>query len=255
MIEPRLDRNRALGAGLQLVSRARRQYRPAAPGRGAQTRAQRRQARSARSGPNITPGYWRAPNSPRRPSTRKAITRSATRLKFADPERASQRLAVRRAASPRISSSRPAPGSASGRCARPSSRILLRWCATSCSPAPTATSSRALVFPDFDACRNAAPGRRRGYSGEIVACRSPCDSRVQPSARCVFRCGKRHVEPRHPRHPDARTAVARSRRNDRQRLDQPARGAGQSRGNWSKNFTPTRRRATSWSPAPDKPSR
>ena len=41
-VEPRLDRNRAGGAGLFVGSRARRQYRPAAAGRGAQTRAERR---------------------------------------------------------------------------------------------------------------------------------------------------------------------------------------------------------------------
>ena len=45
-VESRLDRDRAGGAGLFVGGRARRQYRPAAAGRGAQTRAARGQARS-----------------------------------------------------------------------------------------------------------------------------------------------------------------------------------------------------------------
>ena len=51
-----------------------------------------------------------------------------------------------------------------------------------------------------------------------------------PSPRQLRRRSERHIEPRHPRHSACRTAVARYRRNDRQRLDQPARGACASRG-------------------------
>ena len=76
-------------------------------------------------GPNITPGYWREPKLTADAYDEDGFYRLGDALRFDDP--ASPRKACcSRAASPRTSSSRPAPGSASGRCASPSSRIARR---------------------------------------------------------------------------------------------------------------------------------
>ena len=115
--QPRLDRDRAGGARLQLGVRARRQYRAAAARRGAEARAARRQVRSAAA---------RAPTSRPAIGARRELTAAAfdeegfykigDALKFADPDDPAKGLLFD-GRSPRISSSRPAPGSASGRCA------------------------------------------------------------------------------------------------------------------------------------------
>ena len=94
------------------------QYRPAAARRRAQARAGREGKLEARlRGPNITPGYWRDAGADgrgvRRGRLLPARRRAALRRSGAIPARA----CCSTAASPRISSSRPAPGSASGRCA------------------------------------------------------------------------------------------------------------------------------------------
>ena len=90
-------------------------------------------------GPNITPGYWRSPELTAAAFDDEGFYMIGDALKFADPGRSDARASCSTAGSLRISSSRPAPGSASGRCAPRSSRIARRWSATWCWPAPNAT--------------------------------------------------------------------------------------------------------------------
>ena len=79
-VQPRLDRDGAGRARAHLGIRAARQHRPADARRGAEARAERRQARSAATrGRTSRRAIGGGPTSPRRPSTTKASTRSATR--------------------------------------------------------------------------------------------------------------------------------------------------------------------------------
>ena len=76
-------------------------------------------------GPNITPGYWREPKLTADAYDEDGFYKLGDALRFDDPA-SPRRACCSRAASPRTSSSRPAPGSASGRCVSPSSRIARR---------------------------------------------------------------------------------------------------------------------------------
>jgi len=91
--------------------------------------------------PTVTPGYWRDDELTRRAFRRGRLYRFGDGVRFATPGDAKGGF-LSTAASPRISSSRPAPGSASGRCAP---RWFPRWRRsprTWSSPATTATTSR-----------------------------------------------------------------------------------------------------------------
>ena len=78
-------------------SEQRHQYGPAGAGLDAEAGADRRQARSARARARTSRRATGASRTtPRRPSTRKASTSSATRFKFADPRRPDAGPAVRR---------------------------------------------------------------------------------------------------------------------------------------------------------------
>ena len=80
-------------------------------------------------GPNITPGYWRQPELTRAAFDEEGYYRLGDSFVFADPQRPAKGLLFA-AASPRTSSSPPAPGCTSARCARGSSSTSRRWCAT-----------------------------------------------------------------------------------------------------------------------------
>ena len=174
-------------------------------------------------GPNVTPGYWRQPElTAKQPSTRKAFTNSAMRSSPPIPT-ISTPASISTAASPRISSSPAAPGSASVRCARASSRPARRWCATSSSPASTATNigagdARSRRLPPDQS--DASARRSRGCGVRSA------DPRRLPRAVSKS-AGERHgfVDPDHARGAARYAAVDRSRRSHRQGLDQPARGA------------------------------
>jgi feruloyl-CoA synthase len=91
--------------------------------------------------PSVTPGYWRDDELTRQAFDEEGFFASATLC--ASPRPATLRGAsCSTAASPRISSWRPAPGSVSGHCAPRSSRRWRRWPKTPPSPAMTATTSR-----------------------------------------------------------------------------------------------------------------
>ena len=111
------------------------------PGRGAQARSVRRQARGAAARAQHHAGLL-APgtSSPRRPSTRTASTSSATRSNSQDPEDPGEGLLFdgRIAEDFKLA---PAPGSMSARCARACWRSSSLMRVTSSSPAPIATRS------------------------------------------------------------------------------------------------------------------
>ena len=117
------------------------------PRRGAQARAARRQARGAAQGPNITPGYWRAPELTAAAFDEEGFYKIGDALKFADPDRSGEGLAVRRPPRRGFQARDRHLGQRRAAARRRSSPIARRWCATWCWPAPTATTSRRWCFP------------------------------------------------------------------------------------------------------------
>ena len=67
-------------------------------------------------GPNVTPGYWKASELTAQAFDAEGFYLIGDAVKFADPDDPNSACSST-AASPRISSSTPAPGSASARCA------------------------------------------------------------------------------------------------------------------------------------------
>ena len=82
----RLDRDRADGARAHVAEQGLDQYGRAGAGRGAQARADAKaSSRPACAGPTSRRAIGASPSSPRRPSTRRASTGSATRSSSQDP--------------------------------------------------------------------------------------------------------------------------------------------------------------------------
>ena len=108
----------------------RLQHGPAAARRRDEAGADGREVRSAAEGCRTSrPAIGASPSSRARPSTRKATTASA--IRSSSPTRnGPKRAFYSAAASPRTSSSPPAPSSTSARCARGLSSTSRRWCAT-----------------------------------------------------------------------------------------------------------------------------
>ena len=194
-------------------------------------------------GANITPGYWRAPALTADAFDDEGFYKIGDALKFADPADPAKGLLF------------------DGRLAEDFKLATGTW--VSVGPLRAAFIAHfaplvrdvVLAGADRDDSHGAGVSRPRrlpqagarsaaGACGPTRARRPARARRVRAPARCVSRRGERHVEPHPPRHPARRAAVARYRRDDRQRLDQPARGACASRALWSKSFTPTRRRPT-----------
>ena len=157
------------------------------PGVELKARAARRQVRSAAERRQYHARLLARAATHRRRVRRGRLLQDRRRAEIRGSGRSRPRDCCSTDGSPRISSSRPAPGSASGRCAPPSSRISRRWCATSCSRAPTATHVAALVFPDLDACRELAPGHRRRDARRSAARRSARGARVRAAAQFARR--------------------------------------------------------------------
>ena len=124
-----------------------------------------------------------------RPSTTKASTAPATRCKSIDPAAPEPRLACSTAASPRTSSSRPAPSSASARCARRSSPPARPTCRTWWSTGINRNEVGALLFPTPDAAARLAGAARR--RADCTRCsRAPPVQRLLP-APASTRCARR----------------------------------------------------------------
>ena len=132
-------------------------------------------------GPNITPGYWRQPDYTAKPTTRKASTSSATPSNSPIPT-IRNRACCSTAASPRISSSPPAPGCMSARCAR----SFIDHCAPYVRDVVIAGEGRddiaVLVFPNLDACRDAV--RRPAADAAPDDDRRRCAACARISRRC-----------------------------------------------------------------------
>ncbi len=174
-------------------------------------------------GPNITPGYWRQPEFTEKAFDEEGFYRLGDAFKFADDERPRARACCSTAASPRTSSSRPAPGSMSAPCAPASSIISRPLCATWCWPAPDRNEIGALVFPDH---RRLPQARARSAGRCAGRDRAERCARARAFRRTAEGAGQgkpRLVHAHRPRAADGGAAVARQRRDDRQGLDQPAR--------------------------------
>ena len=179
-------------------------------------------------GPNITPGYWRAPALTAAAFDEEGYYKMGDALKFADPVRFTKGLLF------------------DGRLAEdfklatgtwvsvgPLRAAFIAQCAPLVRDVVFAGAERddvtALVFPDLDACRKFAPDLAAEAPAAAVLAACARAGGVRASACAARRAGTRHLEPHRARHFARRAAVARYRRNDRQRLDQPARGACASR--------------------------
>ena len=175
-------------------------------------------------GPNITPGYWRAPALTADAFDEEGFYKIGDALKFADPAEPAKGLLF------------------DGRLAEdfklatgtwvsvgPLRAAFIAHCAPLARDVVFAGADRdeiaALVFPDLDACRKLAPD----LPADAPAAAVLADARIVAAfARLLEALAEprpRHVRARLPRHSARRAALARHRRDHRQGIDQPARGA------------------------------
>ena len=175
-------------------------------------------------GPHITPGYWRQPDMTAKVFDEEGYYMLGDAFKFVDAERSRERLPVRW---PRRRGLQAADRHLGQR--RPAARPLHR-----------------AVRPARARCRDRRPGPRGGHRARgarprchaRVGNRARCESRARRGARSrggarqdegaardIQRAGTRQLGADRPSDPARRAAVARHRRDDRQGLDQPARGA------------------------------
>ena len=132
-------------------------------------------------GPHITPGYWRQDELTREAFDEEGYLQDRRRAEIRRSRRSAARACCSTAASPRTSSSRPAPGSASARCARASSIISRLMCATWCSPAPDRDDiARAGVSRH----RGLPQARRPWRRGDAGADRAPTPKCAPRSPSC-----------------------------------------------------------------------
>ena len=188
-------------------------------------------------GPNVTPGYWRAPEQTDRVVRRRRLLlqrRCGQADRCVEPEAAAS---CSTAAPPRTSSSRPAPSSRSARCAR---KIIAAGdpCVQDVVVAGINRDQiGALIFPRLDACR--------AYAQLPASCADARRARGAGGPRLLPAPRRRPVGERHrqrdaggARHRAGRPAEHRPRRDHRQGLDQPACGADAPRLRSSNTFTP-----------------
>ena len=196
-------------------------------------------------GANITPGYWRAPQLTADAFDEDGFYKIGDALKFEDPDDPSKGLLF------------------DGRLAEDFKLATGTW--VSVGPLRAAFIAHfaplvrdvVLAGADRDACRGAGFSRSRRLPRilrPITPPRclprwcSPIRAWCASSRGCSIHSPRhqhRHFEPHHPRHVARRTAVARYRRDDRQGLDQPARGARASRAIGRSALCRRRRRLTS----------
>ena len=180
-------------------------------------------------GPNITPGYWRAPKLTAEAFDDEGFYKIGDALKFADPADPKKGLLF------------------DGRLAEDFKLATGTW--VSVGPLRAAFIAHfaplvrdvvlagadrddiaALVFPDLDACRKLAPD----LAADIPAAVLLADPRVTAEYGRLLTAlaagGRGSSSQNPPRRAPGRAAIARYRRNDRQGLDQPTRGACQPRG-------------------------
>ena len=225
-VEPRLDRNGAARDRLQLGHRARRQYRPAGARGRAQARPEGRQARSKAQGSEYHARLLARAGAHRRRLRRGGLLQDRRRAQVRRSGGAGKGPAVRRTHRRGLQARDRHLGQRRAVARGVHCPLRAATCATWCSPAPIATKSRALVFPDLDACRKLAPD----LPADAAAATVLADARVVAAFARLPRGagGAAHAaRPTRvvPRHAARRAALARHRRDHRQRIDQPARRA------------------------------
>ena len=185
-------------------------------------------SRPATRGRTSRPAIGARPRSPLPPSTRRAIYKIGDALKFADPADPAKGLLF----DGRIAEDfKLATGTWVS--VGPLRAAFIAHCAPLVRDVVLAGAERnevtALVFPDLDACRSLAPEFAPDAPRREAPGRSARAGGIRAADRSPRRDRERHLEPHPPRHLARAAAVARYRRDDRQRLDQPARGACASR--------------------------
>ena len=207
-------------------NRARRQYRPAAARRRIETRAARRQARSAAQRPQHHARLLARAGADRRRVRRGRLLQDRRRVEVRRSGRSGAGLAF------------------DGRLAEDFKLATGTW--VSVGPLRAAFIAHfaplvrdvvlagadrdevtALVFPDLDACRKLAPDFAADIPPRALLPIS-ASGRFRAAARCILAAAAARRAASSAR-PARRAAVDRYRRNHRQRIDQPARGACQSR--------------------------
>ena len=194
-----------------------------APRRGAQAGADGRQDRSAATGARTSRRATGGARAHRRSLRREGFYRTGDALKFDGPSR-SRRACCSTAASPRTSSSRPAPSSSVGplRAKIIDHGAPLRAGRGDRRPEPR--RNRRADFPDSRPAASLRPGRRR--AARRGAGRRRSARRLPDAASTRSRASSTGSATRVAAlHPDARAAVDRQGRGHRQGLDQPARRA------------------------------
>ncbi len=190
-------------------------------------------------GANITPGYWRAPALTADAFDDEGFYKIGDALKFDDPADPAKGLLFdgRLAEDFKLATG-------SWVSVGPLRAAFIAHFAPLVRDVVLAGADRddvaALMFPDLDACRKLAPGLAAAIPARTLLADRRVIAEFTRLLNSLLAAVERHVEPRHPRYSPGRAAVARYRRNDRQRLDQPARGAGASLG---PDRGPLRRRA------------
>ena len=180
-------------------------------------------------GENIMPGYWRAPALTADAFDEEGFYKIGDALKFVDPNDPAEGMLFdgRLAEDFKLATG-------SWVSVGPLRAAFIAHFAPLVRDVVLAGADRdevtALIFPDLDACRKIAARTAGRRARAVIARRPKRDGSVCAVDRYLRRRQHRRFEPRDPRRSARRIAVARYRRNDRQRLDQSARGACASRG-------------------------
>ena len=184
--------------------RARGEVRPHRPA-GARHRAEAGARRGGKievryRGPNVTPGYWRAPEADGRvASTTKASSAPATPCSRSTRPTSDRGLHVRRPHRRGLQARPPAPSSASARCARRSSPPATRCVQDVVHHRHQPQRGRRADLPALDACRALA-----GLPAERAGAR-----RARPARRCA-RFFQQLVDALHASGTGSATRVARA---------------------------------------------
>ena len=179
-------------------------------------------------GPNVTPGYWRQPELTANAFDEEGFYRTGDALRFVDRSDIRQGFAFdgRLAEDFKLSSgTRVSVGPLRAR--------LLDRLAPFVRDVVIAGVDRddvaALIFPDIAACRSACTDLAPDAPVPAVLAHRAVRAAIRERLATLAAESPRQLDPRRPRPPPRRPALDRHPRDDRQRLDQPARRAEQSR--------------------------
>ncbi len=220
----RLDRDLAAGARLLLGFRPAGQYRAAGAGRRTQAGAERRQAGSAPARPAHHARLLAAGAAHARGLRRGRLLQDRRRAEIRRPRRSRQGLLF------------------DGRIAEDYKLSTGTWVSVGPLRArfidhfapyvrdvvfagPDRDDIVALVFPDIEACRKLAPEPAADAAPAAVLDDARCAREIREPVASAGGLKPRLIDARRARHPDGGAALHGQRRDDRQGLDQSARGA------------------------------